>query len=81
MAMSKREYEATRYPPYRMVQCALRLSINCRKVSKEEHTYVGHRTLFLTFMGKCIKGFHMNWVKYLVNQLDLDCDCKAQDQG
>jgi hypothetical protein len=30
--------------------------------------------------GKCVEGLQMNWVKYLVNQLELDY-CKAQDQG
>jgi hypothetical protein len=30
--------------------------------------------------GKCVEGLQMNWVKYLVNQLELDC-CEAQDQG
>jgi hypothetical protein len=30
--------------------------------------------------GKCVEGVQMNWVKYLVNQLELDC-CKVQDQG
>jgi hypothetical protein len=23
--------------------------------------------------GKCVEGLQMNWVKYLVNQLELDC--------
>jgi hypothetical protein len=30
--------------------------------------------------GKCAEGLHMNWVKYLVNQLELDCR-ESQDQG
>jgi hypothetical protein len=30
--------------------------------------------------GKCAEGLQMNWVKYLVNQLELDCR-EAQDQG
>jgi len=30
--------------------------------------------------GKCTEGLHMNWVQYLVNQLELDCK-EAQDQG
>jgi hypothetical protein len=30
--------------------------------------------------GKCAEGLHMNWVKYLVNQLELDYK-EAQDQG
>ena len=29
---------------------------------------------------KCVEGLQMNWAKYLVNQLELDC-CEAQDQG
>jgi hypothetical protein len=29
---------------------------------------------------KCVEGLQMNWVKYLVNQLELDCR-EAQDQG
>jgi hypothetical protein len=28
---------------------------------------------------KCTKGLQMNWVQYLVNQLELDC-IEAQDQ-
>jgi hypothetical protein len=30
--------------------------------------------------GKCAEGLQMNWAKYLVNQLELDCG-EAQDQG
>jgi hypothetical protein len=30
--------------------------------------------------GKCMESLQMNWAKYLVNQLELDCH-KAQDQG
>ena len=30
--------------------------------------------------GKCVEGVQMNWAKYLVNQLELDCR-EAQDQG
>jgi hypothetical protein len=30
--------------------------------------------------GKCVEGLQMNWVKYLVNQLELDYH-EAQDQG
>jgi hypothetical protein len=29
---------------------------------------------------KCIEGLHMNWVSYLVNQLEQYCR-EAQDQG
>jgi hypothetical protein len=29
---------------------------------------------------KCVEGLQMNWAKYLVNQLELDCR-EAQDQG
>jgi hypothetical protein len=31
-------------------------------------------------MGKCVEGMQMNWVSYLVNELEKDC-CEAQDQG
>jgi hypothetical protein len=31
-------------------------------------------------VGKCAEGLQMNWVKYLVNQLELDCR-EGQDQG
>jgi hypothetical protein len=31
-------------------------------------------------MGKCIEGIQMNWVSYLINQLEKDCR-EAQDQG
>jgi hypothetical protein len=30
--------------------------------------------------GKCAEGLQMNWAKYLINQLELDCR-QAQDQG
>jgi hypothetical protein len=30
--------------------------------------------------GKCPEGLQMNWAKYLVNQLELDCR-EVQDQG
>jgi hypothetical protein len=30
--------------------------------------------------GKCTEGLQMNWVKYLVNQLEIDCR-ESQDQG
>jgi hypothetical protein len=30
--------------------------------------------------GKCVEGLQMNWVSYLVNQLELDCRV-AQDHG
>jgi hypothetical protein len=30
--------------------------------------------------GKCVEGMQMNWVSYLVNQLEQDCR-EAQDQG
>jgi hypothetical protein len=29
---------------------------------------------------KCVEGLHMNWMKYLVKQLELECR-EAQDQG
>jgi hypothetical protein len=31
-------------------------------------------------IGKCAEGLHINWAKYLVNQLELDCR-EARDQG
>jgi hypothetical protein len=30
--------------------------------------------------GKCAKGLQMNWAKYLVNQLEIDCR-ESKDQG
>jgi hypothetical protein len=30
--------------------------------------------------GKCVEGMQMNWVSYLVNELEKDCR-EAQDQG
>jgi hypothetical protein len=30
--------------------------------------------------GKCVEGMQMNWVSYLVNELEKECR-KAQDQG
>jgi hypothetical protein len=30
--------------------------------------------------GKCVEGMQMNWVSYLINELDKDCR-EAQDQG
>jgi hypothetical protein len=32
------------------------------------------------FTGKCVEGMQMNWVNYLVNELEKD-HCKAQDLG
>jgi hypothetical protein len=38
-------------------------------------------TIFvIDLVGKCTEGVQMNWEKYLVNQLELDCR-EAQDQG
>jgi hypothetical protein len=38
-------------------------------------------TIFVVdLVGKCTEGLQMNWAKYLVNQLELDCR-EAQDQG
>jgi hypothetical protein len=38
-------------------------------------------TIFVVDLaGKCAEGLQMNWVKYLVNQLELDCR-EAHDQG
>jgi hypothetical protein len=38
-------------------------------------------TTFVVYLaGKYVEGLHMNWEKYLVNQLDQDF-CEAQDQG
>jgi hypothetical protein len=31
-------------------------------------------------VGKCAEGLQMNWVQYLVNQLEIDCR-EEQDQG
>jgi hypothetical protein len=28
---------------------------------------------FIDLAGKCMEGVHMNWAKFLVNQLELDC--------
>jgi hypothetical protein len=47
-------------------------------VRKNRPTQVTGLVVDLT--GKCIEGLHMNWVKYLVNQPELDCR-KAHDQG
>jgi hypothetical protein len=30
--------------------------------------------------GKCVEGIQINWVSYLINNLEKDC-CEAQDQG
>jgi hypothetical protein len=30
--------------------------------------------------GKCVEGMKMNWVSYLINELEKDCR-KVQDQG
>jgi hypothetical protein len=30
--------------------------------------------------GKCVEGMQMNWVSYLINELEKDCH-EAQDQG
>jgi hypothetical protein len=34
----------------------------------------------VNLIGKCAEGLQMNWAKYMVNQLELDCR-EAQDQG
>jgi hypothetical protein len=47
-------------------------------VRKNRPTQVTRFVVDLT--EKCVEGLQMNWVKYLVNQLELDCR-KAQDQG
>jgi hypothetical protein len=47
-------------------------------VRKNRPTQVTGFVIDLT--GKCVEGLQMNWVKYLVNQLELDCR-EAQDQG
>jgi hypothetical protein len=36
--------------------------------------------LVVDLVGKCVECLQMNWVKYLVNQLELHCR-EAQDQG
>jgi hypothetical protein len=33
----------------------------------------------IELVGKCVEGLQMNWVRYLVNQLELDCR-EAQDR-
>jgi hypothetical protein len=40
-------------------------------VWKNQPTQVSGFVVDLT--GKCVEGLQMNWVKYLVNQLDIDC--------
>jgi hypothetical protein len=47
-------------------------------VRKNRPTQVTGFVVDLT--GKCVEGLQMNWMKYLVNQLELDYR-KAQDQG
>jgi hypothetical protein len=32
------------------------------------------------FVGKCMEGMQMNWLSYLINELEKDCH-EAQDQG
>jgi hypothetical protein len=47
-------------------------------VCKNRPTQVSAFVVDLT--GKCTEGLQMNWAKYLVNQLEIDCR-EAQDQG
>jgi hypothetical protein len=47
-------------------------------VRKNRPTQVTGFVVDLT--GKCTEGLQMNWEKYLMNQLELDCR-EAQDQG
>jgi hypothetical protein len=47
-------------------------------VRKNKPTQV--RGFAIDLAEKCVEGLQMNWMKYLVNQLELDCH-KAQDQG
>jgi hypothetical protein len=52
--------------------------IACKLVCKNRLNQVIGFVVDLT--GKCAEGLQMNWVKYLVNQLELDCR-EAHDQG
>jgi hypothetical protein len=47
-------------------------------VHKNRPTQVSKFVVDLT--GKCVEGLQMNGVKYLVNQLEIDCK-ESQDQG
>jgi hypothetical protein len=52
--------------------------ITGKVVHKNRQTQVSGFVVDLT--GKCVEGVQMNWSKYLVDQLELDCR-EAQDQG
>jgi hypothetical protein len=56
--------------PYQMIAGKL--------VRKKQPTQVTGFVVDLA--GKCVEGLQMNWVKYLVKQLEIDCR-EAQDQG
>jgi hypothetical protein len=47
-------------------------------VRKNRPTQVTRFMVDLT--GKCVEGMQMNWVSYLVNELEKDCH-EAQDLG
>jgi hypothetical protein len=49
-----------------------------RLVRKNRPTQV--TTFVVDLTGKCVEGIQMNWVSYLINQLEKYCH-KAQDQG
>jgi hypothetical protein len=52
--------------------------IAVKLVRKNRPTQV--RGFIVDLTGKCVEGMQMNWVSYLVNELEKDCR-KAQDQG
>jgi hypothetical protein len=59
------------------VRLAFQLIVG-KLVRKKRRTQV--KGFIVDLAGKCVEGLWMNWVKYLVNQLELDCR-EAEDQG
>ena len=60
------------------VVCLACQLITGKMVHKNRPTQVSGFVVDLA--GKCTEGLQMNWAKYLVNQLEIDCR-EAQDQG
>jgi hypothetical protein len=79
MVMSRRAHEATKVTSIQSgtVHLAYQLIVG-KLVQKNPPTQV--TGFVVDLVGKCTEGLQMNWVKYLVNQLELDYR-EAQDQG
>jgi hypothetical protein len=79
MAMSRREHRGYKVDSIQNGAVCLACKLIAGKlVWKNRPTQV--TSFVVNLAGKCVEGLQMNWVKYLVNQLELDCR-EVQDQG